>query len=239
VTEAEWLEDTTRLVSKAASLTGRVGSVRRARLFACACCHRVWHLIQVEAARRIVELAEAVADGEATAEELKAAENSPCFSDLEARVYGEAEPRLSRLAYEVTLAAKWLADPKFDMGAAGAVAEQTAVPESQDFFLTPEDKQKKWIEFLTDEGEVIQVQKFLHDIFGNPFRPVAFKPEWRTPTVLDLASQMYQSRDFSAMPILADALQDAGCDSEEILSHSLGEGPHVRGCWVVDLILGK
>src|SRR6266545_5825376 len=77
------------------------------------------------------------------------------------------------------------------------------------------------------------------DIFGNPFRPLAFAREWRTDTAVALARQMYESRDFSAMPILADALQDAGCDHEDILSHCRGDGPHVRGCWVVDLVLGK
>jgi hypothetical protein len=79
----------------------------------------------------------------------------------------------------------------------------------------------------------------LRDIFGNPFRPVAFDPAWRTSTVLSLASQMYESRDFGAMPILADALQDAGCDCDDVLAHCRGSGPHVRGCWVVDLVLGK
>lgn len=79
----------------------------------------------------------------------------------------------------------------------------------------------------------------LWDIFGNPFRSVSFDPQWRTDTVLTLAHQMYESRDFSAMPILADALQDAGCDSTDILSHCRGNGPHVRGCWVVDLVLDK
>ncbi|MDY3553014.1 hypothetical protein R5W24_002104 [Gemmata sp. JC717] len=79
----------------------------------------------------------------------------------------------------------------------------------------------------------------IRDIFGNPFRPVTFSPAWRTFTVVALASGMYDSRDFTAMPILADALQDAGCDSADILAHCRGEGPHVRGCWVVDLVLGK
>jgi hypothetical protein len=77
------------------------------------------------------------------------------------------------------------------------------------------------------------------DIFGNPFRKVAFSKTWRTDTAVSLARQMYESRDFSAMPILADALQDAGCDNEDILSHCRGSGTHVRGCWVVDLVLGK
>jgi len=79
----------------------------------------------------------------------------------------------------------------------------------------------------------------LRDVVGNPFRPAAFDPAWRTSTVMSLASQMYESRDFGAMPILADALQDAGCDNEDILNHCRGDGPHVRGCWVVDLVLGK
>lgn len=79
----------------------------------------------------------------------------------------------------------------------------------------------------------------IRDIFGNPFRPVTFSPDWRTDSVLSLAKQMYDGREFSAMPILADALQDAGCDSEDVLDHCRGGGPHVRGCWVVDLVLGK
>ncbi len=77
------------------------------------------------------------------------------------------------------------------------------------------------------------------DIVGNPFRPATFSPEWRTDTATAIARQMYESRDFGAMPILADALQDAGCDSADILDHCRGDGPHVRGCWVVDLVLGK
>ena len=79
----------------------------------------------------------------------------------------------------------------------------------------------------------------LRDIAGNPFRPVAFAPEWRTEAVVALARTMYESRDFAAMPVLADALDDAGCDHADLLAHCRGPGPHVRGCWVVDLVLGK
>jgi hypothetical protein len=79
----------------------------------------------------------------------------------------------------------------------------------------------------------------LRDIFGNPFRPVNVTPTWLTSTVVALARQMYESRDFTPMPILADALQDAGCDHPDILDHCRGPGPHVRGCWVIDLVLGK
>jgi len=79
----------------------------------------------------------------------------------------------------------------------------------------------------------------IRDIFGNPFKPVAFNPNWRTSDVTAMARGMYETRDFSAMPILADALQDAGCESDEVLNHCRGPGPHVRGCWVVDQVLEK
>ena len=79
----------------------------------------------------------------------------------------------------------------------------------------------------------------IRDIFGNPFCPVTFAHEWRTDIAVALAKPMYNSRDFSAMPILADALQDAGCENEDVLNHCRSEGPHVRGCWVVDAVLNK
>ena len=81
--------------------------------------------------------------------------------------------------------------------------------------------------------------RILREIFGNPFRPVRFSAEWRTDTALSLARQMYDSREFGAMPILADALQDAGCDNDEALNHCREANvTHVRGCWVVDGVLG-
>ena len=80
---------------------------------------------------------------------------------------------------------------------------------------------------------------FLRDIFGNPFRSVEIDPRWRTSNVVDLSQAIYQEQAFERMPILADALMDAGCDSEEMLNHCRGDGPHARGCWVVDLLLGK
>jgi hypothetical protein len=91
-----------------------------------------------------------------------------------------------------------------------------------------------------DEGNESDHQaKLLHDIFGNPFRPVAFASEWRTLTVLGLAQTIYEDRVFERMPILGDALEDAGCTNAEILRHCREPGEHVRGCWLLDLILGK
>jgi hypothetical protein len=90
-----------------------------------------------------------------------------------------------------------------------------------------------------EEGQRGKKLVLLHDICGNPFRPVALNSSWLTSTVLALASGIYEERAFDRMPILADALQDAGCDNEEILNHCRQPGEHCRGCWVVDLILSK
>jgi hypothetical protein len=81
--------------------------------------------------------------------------------------------------------------------------------------------------------------QLLRDIFGNPFRSVAIEPEWLTSTVVALAEGIYSEKAFDRMPILADALQDAGCDNTYILDHCRKPAEHVRGCWVIDLLLGK
>jgi hypothetical protein len=85
--------------------------------------------------------------------------------------------------------------------------------------------------------------ELLRDILGNPFRPSAPLPRfvvgWNDSTVRRIAAGIYEERAFDRLPILADALLDAGCDNEELIAHCRGEGPHVRGRWAVDLILGK
>jgi hypothetical protein len=89
-------------------------------------------------------------------------------------------------------------------------------------------------------AEKARLSQLVRDIFGNPYRPVVLCPSWRTSTAVALALQMYEGRDFGAMPILADAIQDAGCEDPAILGHCRGAtATHVRGCWVVDLVLGK
>jgi hypothetical protein len=83
-------------------------------------------------------------------------------------------------------------------------------------------------------------------VVGNPFRPVTLSPGWRAPQVLALAQAAYEQRelpagtlDLARLAILADALEEAGCDQADLLAHPRGPGPHVRGCWAVDLLLGK
>lgn len=79
----------------------------------------------------------------------------------------------------------------------------------------------------------------LRDVVGNPFRPVALDPSWLTPAVVSLARTIYEERAFDRIPEVADELEKAGCNDIGVLSHCREQGPHVRGCWLVDLILGK
>jgi hypothetical protein len=76
-------------------------------------------------------------------------------------------------------------------------------------------------------------------IFGNPFRPVAGDPAWRTTSVVGLAETIYSALAFDRLPLLADALEEAGCDHPDVLAHCRLPGPHARGCWVVDRVIGK
>ncbi len=88
-----------------------------------------------------------------------------------------------------------------------------------------------------DEMQAPQQSALLRDIIYTPGKTNCYDNQYNSSTVVHLAKQMYDSHDFSAMPILADALQDAGCDNDEILNHCRRPADHVRGCWVVDLLL--
>ncbi len=89
-----------------------------------------------------------------------------------------------------------------------------------------------------EKAAALQVA-LLRDIFGNPFRSCALDPRWLTPPVVNLASTVYDERRFDELPILADALEEAGCTAEEILTHCRTSEKHVCGCWVLDQMLGR
>lgn len=77
------------------------------------------------------------------------------------------------------------------------------------------------------------------DVTGNPFRPVAFRPTWLTSDVVGLSGAIDATGYFDRLPILADALEEAGCTSENVLRHCREQDVHVRGCWVIDNLLGR
>jgi hypothetical protein len=81
--------------------------------------------------------------------------------------------------------------------------------------------------------------ELIRDLFGNPFRPVTIDPAWLTRNVIAIAEGIYEDRAFDGMPILADILEESGCDDAAILEHCRSPAEHVRGCWVIDAILGK
>jgi hypothetical protein len=95
---------------------------------------------------------------------------------------------------------------------------------------------RQWAKFCEPDSQFCSQ---IRCVFGNPFHPITLNSDWLTSPVVDLARTIYEERCFDRMPILADALMDAGCDNHEILDHCRGSGPHVLGCFVVDAILNK
>jgi hypothetical protein len=195
---------------------------RKQRLFGVACCRRIWPLLPDEEIRYCVEVSERFADERATAEELKEALEK--VAEMWVKTRG-LDPAVSACR-QVCL---------------GEVHGHDIRTNAINAILAKQPR----AQYQVSDESIIKVEEaehrqLLRDIFGNPFHPVTCSPEWRTSTAIALARHMYESRDFSAMPILADALQDAGCDNEEILAHCRDEkATHVRGCWAVDCLLGK
>jgi hypothetical protein len=163
--------------------------------------------------RRLVEVAERYADGVTTECGLLAAKRA---ANLAAR--GSASRTVCCIAIRNAWeAADWTLD---SVGRAAA-----------DYVS------RGWSEKLTRESAGL-----VREVFGNPFHPVAVDPAWLAwngGTVRRVAQAIYDNRDFDHLPILADALEDAGCSDDHLLGHCHSEGPHVRGCWVVDLLLGR
>jgi hypothetical protein len=247
VNEVEWLACTAPQKMRQHLEESGFANERKLRLFAAACCRRVenWFIDSSQSAA--VEVLERYADGLATANELAASGfaldaldegdvnfasdridvdyNSVEAAFLTARAVaqasridppGEGQPTYYHRLYD-TIA--------YTVDTAGCAA------------VALDNENGRSLAAQLEEHRVLAT--LLRDVIGNPFRPVAFDPAWRTGTAVSLARMMYETREFSAMPILADALQDAGCESADVLGHCRGDSPHVRGCWVVDLVLGK
>jgi hypothetical protein len=211
MTEAEWLGTKNPMLMLFA-LFRRQDLHRKLRLYACACCRHKAVVLDDPIWWEALAVVDAAADGLVGPEGVRTArENMKQWSRQEPRM-------LERLEIDPDA---FSPDPGSAAYSATWLVARAPLSE-------------------TERPEVRLLVQIIRDIFGNPFRPVTFPPEWRTSTAVALASRMYESRDFGAMPILADALQDAGCDNNDILAHSRDETkPHVRGCWVVDLVLGK
>ena len=242
MTEREWLEST-EPQEMLEFLHGKA-SDRKLRLFACACCRRVWPLLTDEKSRQAVEIAERYADGLATSEELSDPWplRLPAQMPSEPAEYSNAKAAAcagdaARLAAARDTETMGLEHFTWEVGryAAGAVAWKIAGAARSASHA--ESWASAWNQTEADEyGEQVWL---LRDILGNPFRPAALGPSWLTPDVITLAGHIYLDRAFSHLPEMANALEQAGCTDTAILAHCRDPGPHARGCWAVDLVLGK
>jgi hypothetical protein len=220
MTEREWLE-----CADPKPMLGFVRkqmSDRKLRLLICACCRRVWDLLADDRSKEAVEVAEQYADGSATRDDLIAVRRKADAAYQWARKqHGPPVFRLCCAAHMALQATSTAKKVRFD-------------PRENEFLRGAKERKEK--------TERKARSDLIRDFIGNPFRPVAITLAWlawNDGTVHRIAEAIYNDRAFERMPILADALEDAGCGNEDILAHCRSDSPHVRGCWVVDLLLGK
>jgi hypothetical protein len=183
---------------------------RKLRLYGCACVRRAWDQLTPDG-RLALERTERVADGL-----LPQVQISDALRDL-------AHP-----AMEVTLGTASIL--------AQAIVRLFAAPDEARHAATDVLRalRQQWREELAAQCELARC------VFGNPFRPVPASPPWsRSETARQMAQVITDEGRYADLPILADALEDAGCDDEDVLGHCRGGGSHARGCWVIDVILGR
>ncbi len=242
MTETDWMtygDDPLPLLEYLQSI-GK-GSERRLRLFAVACCRLLFRRVQVHPwFERCVDVAERFADGVASSEELQ-------------RAYGYAPlDWLSQMSYEPGIQSneEWRQAPRCAQNACWNAAElegeivmadcaalNAAWAATQPGTVMPDDNGVSAARLAAEQAVQCDL---LRDIFC-PFWDASVDPSWlawNSRAIPKLARAIYEERLFSDLPILGDALEEAGCANATILTHSRSGGKHVRGCWLVDLILG-
>jgi hypothetical protein len=216
MTESEWLQQADPRPMLEA-LRGRA-SERKLRLFGIACCRRIWHLLRDERCRLAVLVAEQFAerivrDGARKAARAEALQAAPPISEFSA-------------ARKAVLAVCALLDGQAYFAALTASNDAAAT-------LLQTDR-------IAEEKKV--QADLLRDILGYPFAPVSLDPAWlawNNGTIVALARSIEEENAWDQAPILGDALEEVGCTNQRILDHLRCPGPHVRGCWCVDLVLAK
>jgi hypothetical protein len=194
--------------------------MRKLRLFACGCCRLIWEHIRDPRSRAAVEAAELYADELITDEAL----NNPFDAAEEAS--DEIEARIPKpIDQGASMAAKLTIQAPSDV--AHPVAWVLAHAQAEEVFT---ESLKRNLATLAD---------VFRDVFGNPFRMPHFNNSWLAPEVQALARLIYDTKDFTRMPELARVLEAAGCGDQEFLNHCASQHVHVKGCWVLDQLLGK
>jgi hypothetical protein len=202
---------------------------RKLRLFACACVREVGIFLKEDGSRRAVLVAERFADGQASDEERLAALFEA--ESARARVYAatRSDWRDAWRMRNAACAAKILLHPQ---------AQRAALDTPQAI----REKGKHVDAVAWNDSASNAHERFLRDLFDGPRTPRRIDPawfRWNGAAVAKIARDIYEENCFEELPILADALEDAGCADEDILAHCREPGGHVRGCWVIDLLLGK
>jgi hypothetical protein len=245
MTEAEWLacmepEPLLVFLSNSGKATDR-----KLRLFACACCRRIWRKLRDPRARQAVEVSERYADGLATKKELTRARLAARAAAWNARA-----ARARQVSWDAPGRVAWFAACEA-IGSSAKQAARTAVWVAAIRELPGGDGALPGPQVVGDLiGERGRFAALLRDLFGPlPFRPVTVSPEalaWRDGTVVKLAASAYEERalpagtlDHARLGILADGLEEAGCADGDLMGHLRGPGPHVRACWALDAILNK
>ncbi len=230
MTESKWLAcaDPDKMLH--ALQAGGLANDRKFRLFAAACCRRIWHLLPDPRSQAAVEAAERYADGLVDPEELEevctaAAEDVPGWNNAK-------EAAAAAAVWDDASAAEYAAD----------YAARAAEEANTD--LAPAGRRG-----ASGKTERAAQADLLRCAFGNPFRLLSVSPSalsWDNGGVVRMAQAAYEERELPSghldparLAVLADALEDAGCDDADLLGHLRAPGPHVRGCWALDLLLGK
>ncbi|MCI0704350.1 MAG: hypothetical protein L0241_25100 [Planctomycetia bacterium] len=189
------------------------GRHRKLRLFACACARRVWHLIPDKLFREAVELAEQFADVGLRLDKKRKALKEKCEARSASPTWTAATAAATNCLSTDASSAAW-------NGAWSAAIAEAGTHEG-----------RKWKSARAKQADLIR------EIFGNPLVPVQIDPvwlKWNNRTVPQIANRIYDQKSFADMPVLTDALEEAGCSNAEILAHCRDEREHVRGCWVLD-----
>jgi hypothetical protein len=217
MTEAEWLAEED--VGKMLRTPIIADAARKKRLFAIACCWKRERWFPDQLLRVVLNKAELIADGRTVRKELD-------WWRKRARRVLLPKPMFSTRHNEAVISCTSVLSASDASCDTGLFYPYNEYPPNKYRF-----KQLFKVRFSHRE--------LFRDIFGNPFHQLTFNPSWLTSTVLALANGIYQEKAFDRMPILADALQDAGCDNEDVLNHCRQPGEHVRGCWVIDSVTGR
>jgi hypothetical protein len=249
MTEAQWLE----CIYPELMLThlGERVSPRKKRLYACACVRRIWPLLDDKRLRRAVRRAERFADGQATPEEMRSAlrvvsrlrerlqrveRRHPTWMARAARAAAQAVEAILPASGPVLQHPRDLREPP-DVVSATREARTTARA-AEALRETPEEPPRARRRRRLASLDAVEL---IREIFGNPFHPVTVDPawlSWNNNTVQRMARVIYEDRRLRHLPVLADALEEAGCGHAEMLTHCRAPVEHARGCWVIDALLG-